>query len=82
MFGMVTFSSSIAVWLSGEDPAIDRLLAALVRADLAGGLPRKLMFIWIEPKEIHGYQISKPVRGAIAMGRPKNPQGAYAVGAG
>jgi hydrogenase maturation protease len=56
-----------AVWLAGEDPAIDRLLAALARADLAGGLPRKLLFVWIEPKETHGYQISKPVRGAIAM---------------
>jgi hydrogenase maturation protease len=56
-----------ATWLAGEDPAIDRLLATMARTDLAGGFPEKLVFIWIEPKDTHGYQISKPVRRAIAM---------------
>ncbi|BBO82307.1 hypothetical protein [Desulfosarcina ovata] len=56
-----------AAWVAGEDPAIDRLLSALARADLAGGLARKLVFIWIEPENTNGYEISKPVRGAIAM---------------
>jgi hydrogenase maturation protease len=56
-----------ATWLAGEDPAIDRLLAALARADLAGGFPEKLVFIWIEPKDTHGCKISEPVRRAIAM---------------
>ena len=56
-----------ASWMAAEDPAIQRLLSALARADLAEGFPEKLVFIWIEPKDTHGYEISKPVRGAIAM---------------
>jgi hydrogenase maturation protease len=56
-----------ATWLVAEDPAIERLLAALARADLAGGFPEKLVFIWIEPKDTHGYSLTKPVRRAIAM---------------
>ena len=56
-----------AAWIAGEDPAIDRLLAALARAALADGFPKKLVFIWIEPKDTDGYGISKPVRRAIAM---------------
>lgn len=54
-------------WLAGEDPAIGGLLGALAKTDLAGGFPRKLIFIWIEPQYTQGYHISKPVRRAIAM---------------
>ncbi|WP_419660643.1 hypothetical protein Dvar_10400 [Desulfosarcina variabilis str. Montpellier] len=56
-----------ADWIAEEDPAVYRLLTALARADLADGFPEKLIFIWIEPKSMQGYQISKPVRGAIDM---------------
>jgi hydrogenase maturation protease len=56
-----------AEWMTAEDPAVHRLLSALARADLAGGFPERLVFIWIEPKNTHGYQISKPVRRAIGM---------------
>ena len=50
-----------------ENPAIERLLAALARAELADGFPGKLLFIWIEPKEAQGYGLSGPVRAAVAM---------------
>ena len=56
-----------ADWMAAEDPTVHRLLSALARADLAGGFPEKLVFIWIEPKTMQGYQISKPVRRAIGM---------------
>lgn len=56
-----------ADWMIEEDPAIERLLAALARAELADGLPNKLLFIWIEPKETHCYGLSRPVRAAMAM---------------
>ena len=54
-----------AAWMAEEDPALRHLLNALARADLAGGFPEKLIFIWIEPQHKEGYTISKPVRGAI-----------------
>jgi hydrogenase maturation protease len=54
-----------AAWMAKEDPALRHLLIALARADLAGGFPEKLIFIWIEPQHTEGYTISKPVRGAI-----------------
>ena len=56
-----------ADWMAAEDPVVHRLLSALARADLAGGFPEKLVFIWIEPKTVEGYQLSKPVRRAIGM---------------
>ena len=56
-----------ASWMAAEDPAIERLLFALARADLAEGFPKKLLFIWIEPKDTSGYSIAKPVRGAISL---------------
>jgi hydrogenase maturation protease len=54
-----------AAWMSEEDLSLRHLLIALARADLAGGFPEKLIFIWIEPQRTEGYTISKPVRSAI-----------------
>ncbi|WP_319524017.1 hypothetical protein [uncultured Desulfosarcina sp.] len=54
-----------AAWMAETDPALRHLLIALARADLAGGFPEKLIFIWIEPQHTEGYTISKPVRGAV-----------------
>jgi hydrogenase maturation protease len=56
-----------ADWMAAEDPVVHRLLSALARADLAGGAPEKLVFIWIEPQTMQGYKISRPVRRAIGM---------------
>ena len=56
-----------AGWMAAEDPAFRHLLDALARADLAGGFPEKLLFIWIEPQLAEGYEISKPVREAIRL---------------
>ena len=56
-----------ADWMAVEDPVVHRLLSALARADLAGGAPEKLVFIWIEPQIMQGYKISRPVRRAIGM---------------
>lgn len=56
-----------AAWMAEEDPDLRHLLIALARADLAGGFPEKLIFIWIEPQHTEGYALSKPVRGAIRL---------------
>lgn len=69
-----------ANWMAGEDPAIERLLAALARADLAEGFPQKLVFIWIEPKDTHGYKLSKPVRRVIAKAVKRIRQELMALG--
>lgn len=56
-----------AAWLADENPVIERLLGALARADMAGGFPKKLIFIWIEPQITDGYEISEPARNAVSM---------------
>ena len=51
--------------------AFDSIERALARAEFAGGLPREILFLWIEPSVIEGLQISafgkKAVRAAVGI---------------
>ena len=60
-------SKQHAAWMAEADTAFRHLLIALARADLAGGFPEKLLFLWTEPQFAEGYAISKPVRSTIQL---------------
>lgn len=45
-------------WLIAEHRSIQLIAEAFARADLAGGLPPEILFIWIEPQFFEGYDLS------------------------
>jgi len=55
-------------WLSDAYQPIRFLAQALARAELVGGLPDDLRFLWIEPHKTEGFGMSGPMRKAMWKG--------------
>lgn len=51
-------------WLTAEYVPIRLLVEAIARAELADGLPKEFLFVWIEPQSTQGYGLSIPVQKA------------------
>jgi hydrogenase maturation protease len=52
-------------WMADEYQLIRFLVQALSRADLAGGLPKDLSSLWIEPYRTEGVDMSNRMRKAV-----------------
>ena len=52
-------------WIVGKEPVILRLVQELATVELAGGFPKEILFIWIEPRIIEGLGMSSQVRRAV-----------------
>jgi len=52
-------------WLEADQPWIGRLHEALGRVNLAGGMPKDLLFLWAEPAVRHGLVMSETMRRAL-----------------
>lgn len=55
-------------WMANVYQTIQFLAQALARAELAGGLPKDLTFLWIEPYKIEGFGMSGQMRKAMWKG--------------
>ena len=54
-----------ATWIINENVSIRLLIDALARAEMAGGCPEELSFLWVESQVMEGFEISTAVRKAI-----------------
>ncbi len=52
-------------WMACDCREIEFLSHAILRADLAGGLPHEILFFWIEPLATEGVGLSKQVQKAV-----------------
>jgi hydrogenase maturation protease len=52
-------------WMANEFQPIRFLVQALARAELAGGFPKDLSFLWMEPKATEGFGLSSQMRKAM-----------------
>lgn len=59
-----TFQRNIP-WFAFTSHSIESLVNALARAEIAGGLPGDMLFLWLEAKEVSGLGISKELRKAL-----------------
>lgn len=59
-----TFQRNIG-WFAFTSHSIESLVNALARAEIAGGLPGDMLFLWLEAKEVSGLGISKELRKAL-----------------
>lgn len=61
---LTTFQAH-AGWLKADQPWIGYLNEALARVELAGGMPKDLLFLWAEPAVRHGLVMSETMRRAL-----------------